>query len=144
MTSSSFGGWRGPKWQIASLTPMEKIPNWPVKTTFLGEVETAVGLDISLGTQQKWCILGYSFLFNIPNLDWLKISFPGAPGLLSSLGIRLLISAQGVVSGLWDWALCWVWSLLRILAPPFSLSLKEKTKELNVQPLSMAALIFFF
>ena len=45
----------------------------------------------------------------------------GAPGWLSRLSIRILISAQAVISWLWDraphQALHWAWSLLGILSP---------------------------
>ena len=54
--------------------------------------------------------------------------FTGVPGWLSQLSIRLLISAQVMIPGLWDqslcWALCCVWSLLRIFPMPLSLPLR--------------------
>ena len=50
----------------------------------------------------------------------------GAPGYLSQLSIRLLILAQVMISGSWDWAPCWAlpwaWSMLEILLPSFTLS----------------------
>ena len=46
----------------------------------------------------------------------------GAPGWLSQLSIALLFLAQVMISGSWDgapcWALCWAWSLFRILSLP--------------------------
>ena len=64
----------------------------------------------------------------------------GTPGWHSQLSIKLLISAQVMISGSWDqdlcWTLCWVWSLLGILSlplplplpSPLSLSLKKNYK----------------
>ena len=49
----------------------------------------------------------------------------GAPGWLHRLAVRLLISAQVMVSGSWDWApswaLCWTLSLLEMLSFPLPL-----------------------
>ena len=46
------------------------------------------------------------------------------PGWLSLLDLWLLISAQVIIQGLWDWAPCqdlhWAWSLLKILSLPLS------------------------
>ena len=85
---------------------------------------------------------------NIKTTNW------GTSGWLSQLGIWLWISAQVVILGTWDWAphgaLCWVWSLLRVLSltpspsvPPLhslsralSLSLKKK-KSHKKQPTEM-------
>ena len=57
---------------------------------------------------------------NLPYYRVLRRHKSGAPGGLSRLSVRLLISAQVVIPGSWDRApcpaLCGVWSLLRILS----------------------------
>ena len=78
-----------------------------------------------------------------------------APGWLSRLSIRLLISAQIVILESWDQAQCWAlwgpWSLLGILslsASPLltcslSLSLKINIKKINAWLLDMAVVSSF-
>ena len=41
------------------------------------------------------------------NIIYLRNGIHGAPGWLSLLGVWLLILAQVMISGSWDWALCW-------------------------------------
>lgn len=65
----------------------------------------------------------------------------GTPGWCSWLSFRFLILANVIISGWWDpaphWALCWVWSLLRVSLSPFALPnrffpalfFKERKKE---------------
>ena len=52
-------------------------------------------------------------------LSW-KIKYDRGPWVVQSLNIWLLILAEVMISGLWDWVLCqgpcWVWSLLKILS----------------------------
>jgi len=72
----------------------------------------------------------FNFLFLVKIVLAIEV-----PGWLSHLSVWLLISAQIMISGFWDWALRgalhWVWSPLGILssAPPMhvlALSLKKK------------------
>ena len=61
---------------------------------------------------------------HLPSIPYrvLKYSLPGAPGGCSRWGVQLLISAQVMISVLWDWAPHQaphsVLSLLEILSPP--------------------------
>ena len=69
-----------------------------------------------------------------------KSDILGAPGWLSPLSIRLLIWAQVMIPGLGDrgppGALCWAWSLFKILSLLLPLSLVpslKKTKHTHAQ-----------
>ena len=89
--------------------------------------------------QKCWPIISYSTELVFKNKGKIK-ACPGAPGGLSWLSLWLVLSAQVMTSGLWDWALHWdlcsAESLLGILSlsfslcpcPPFSLSHSLKTK----------------
>ena len=60
-------------------------------------------------------------------LNALRIGTRGASGWLSRVSVRLLVSAQVMIPGLWDRAphraLCWAWNLPEILSLSISLSL---------------------
>ena len=73
-----------------------------------------------------------------------KKRFWGAPGGLSELSFPLLISAQVMISGLWDRAPCqalsWSWSLLKISTPLYlsvSLSLSLSLLSSSTHALSL-------
>ena len=63
----------------------------------------------------------------------------GVPGCLSQLSLHLLISAQVMISGMWDWApcqaLCWVQSLLKVVSLPLPIHTPpKKINSLLVKP----------
>ena len=70
-----------------------------------------------LKSLKKTC--GFLTLIEYILILFLKIFF-GAHGWFSQLRVWLLISAQVMIPGSWDWALCWAtwwaWRLLKILS----------------------------
>ena len=62
-------------------------------------------------------------------ISGLSMTACGALGWLSGLNIWLLISAQVMIAGSWDWAPsqppCWAWKLHKILCLPFPLPLSH-------------------
>ena len=102
--------------------------------------ETGLRLKLCWGYVEGDCLDGKSWIMWQSSLStpWsdsiqhYKIWHSGAPGWLSGLSVQLLISAQVMIPGLWDWAPCWAlhwaWSLLKV--PP-TLSLCPSPTRLN-------------
>ena len=84
--------------------------------------------------------------------DIYEVLLGGGPGWLSWLSIRLLVSAQVMISGSCDWALhqapCSVESLLEVLSPPLPLPILLPSLPPSVHSyayfLSLSQKIFFF
>ena len=55
IASSFYRGWKGPFGQITLLALDQKIPDWLMKITFLGEVQTA----IRSGIKSRFGVIGF-------------------------------------------------------------------------------------
>ena len=64
-SSSSFGGWRGPMWQMIALVLIRKLLTEWLRVTFLGVVETTSRLGIkTFVTGPKWHHFGPVVFFS--------------------------------------------------------------------------------
>ena len=89
-----------------------------------------------------------SLYHHSPNIlqyqNWL---LHGAPGWLSQVSTRLLVSSLVMISWLWDGALgqalCWVWSPLKILSLPLPLLFSPHSFSLS-QKISYYSNVLYF